>query len=239
MRIIHRLIFLTVCLLLVSSPTAAQDIWAQKPFQQWTKDDIIKIAGDSPWAHVKEVSPPIGERIPTAYLPAVTVRLRSALPIRQALVRLKQLEAKYDKLGEKERAEFDLKTRGLLECPACADNYVISLGPPISKRQLKNGISSLKNAVLSQLEKRVYLINDRGERRELIHFVAPKHDEDEAMFFFPRLDANGKPLLSPDSQRLVFVFEAKDLRSGYGLDPIPERFEFNVTKMILNGRVEF
>lgn len=239
MRTIHRIIFTTICLLMAPGLATAQDVWVQKPFQQWTKDDIIKVAGDSPWAHVKEITPPIGEWTPTAYLPAVTVRLRSALPIRQALVRLKQLEAKYDKMGEKERAEFDSKTRGLLECPACAENYVISLGPPISKRQMKSGIRSLKNAVLSQLEKRVYLVNDRGERRELIHFVAPKHDEDEAMFFFPRLDANGNPLLTSGSQKLVFIFEAQNLRAGYGLDSIPERFEFNVTKMILNGRVEF
>jgi hypothetical protein len=238
-RDIHRIILMAACLLLFPSPANAQDPWTQKPFRQWTKDDIIKIAGDSPWAHLKEATPAIGDWVPTSYLPAVTIRLRSALPIRQALVRLKQLEAKYDKMGEKERAAFDLKARGLLECPACSENYVISLGPPISKREMKSGMGPLKHAILSQLEKRVYLMNELGERRELVHFVAPKHDEDEAMFFFPRLDENGKPLLSPENKKLIFIFEAKNIRTGYGLDSVPERFEFNVAKMIVDGRVEF
>lgn len=239
MRIFGRRLFGAACLLALLVSLHAQEVWRQKPFEQWTKDDIIKVASDSPWAQVREVEPTTAARIPTSWLPAVTVRLRSALPIRQALVRLRQLEAKYDKMNERDRAAFDEKTRGLLECPACADNYVVTLGPPVSKRQMKSGIVALKNVILSQLEKRVYLANEKGERRELVHFIAPKHDEDEATFFFPRRDEQGRPLLSPDSKKLFFIFEAKNLRTGFGLDPIPERTEFDVTKMMVDGRVEF
>jgi hypothetical protein len=216
----------------------AQALW-QRPYGQWTKDDVIKVASDSPWAQVVQVSPTIGDHTPVAYLPAVTVRLRSSMPIRQALVRLKQIGSRYDKMSDVERAEFDTRTKGLLECPACADNYIVTLGPPVSTRQLKSGIPGLRNAAVAVLQGRVYLANDRGERRELTHFVAPKHDDDEATFFFARLDDKGAPLLTAESKKLIFIFEAKNIRTAFGLDTIPERCEFDVAKLLQNGKVEF
>lgn len=167
------------------------------------------------------------------------MRLRSALPIREALVRLKQIEGKYDKLDAGGRSDFDARMKGLLACPACAENYIVTLGPPVSTRAMKNGMNALRNAALSLLEKRVYLLNERGERRELVHFVAPKTDEDEATFFFSRLDDKGNLLLTNESKKLIFVFEARNIRTAFGLDLIPERFEFDVSKLILNGKVEF
>src|SRR2546425_1999398 len=202
----------------LSGLAPAQQGWQSKPYREWTKDDIIKIASDSPWAQVQQVKVATAEEIPTDFVPAVTIRLRSALPIRQALARLKQIDAKYDKMSDKDRATFDAKVKGLLECPACAANYIVTLGPPISRHQMKNGLGTLIDSNLSLLQKRVYLINDRGERRELIHFVAPKHVEDEATFFFARLDEKRKPLLAPDNKKLYFMFEGKNLRTGFGLD---------------------
>lgn len=225
-------------LLATSALVAAQNVW-QSPYRRWTKDDIIKIASDSPWAQVIQASPTTGDRVPASYLPGVTVRLRSALPIRQALLRLKQIEAKYDNMSENDRADFDARLKGLIDCPACNENYIITLGPPVSQRQMKNGIGSLKNVNFSLLEKRVYLMNERGQRRELVHFVAPRTDEEEATFFFPRLDAGGKPLLTSENKKLIFIFEAKNLRTGWSLDTIPERYEFDVSKLLLNEKVEF
>jgi hypothetical protein len=229
----------SVAVVLAGAAYARQDGWIRKSFSQWTKDDIIKISSDSPWAQVRQAEQGTNNYTPADYLPAVTIRLRSALPIRQALVRLKQIEAKYDKMDEKKRAEFDAKTEGTLRCPACADNYVVSVGPPVSQREVKSGIPSLKNAIFAQLEKRVYLANERGERRELVHFVAPKHDDDEATFFFSRFDANGNPLLTPEIKKLLFMFEAKNIRTGFSPGSLPERFEFDVSRMIVDGKVEF
>ena len=48
-----------------------------------------------------------------------TLRLRSAQTVRQALVRLKQLDTNYDRMSPQDRAAFDKKYKGLLECPAC------------------------------------------------------------------------------------------------------------------------
>jgi hypothetical protein len=54
-------------------------------------------------------------------------------------------------------------------------------------------------------------------RRELVHFIAPKHDGDEAIFFFPRLDDQKRPLLTPESKKLIFYFEPRNNPSGMGV----------------------
>src|SRR5258708_6136822 len=131
-----------------SSAAIAQDELMEKPFVQWTKNEANKILSDSNWAVTQEARIDFGTQVrkiaggPTseaghlaaqmngANIPVdyrVTLRLRSALPIRQALVRLKQLEAKYDGLNATDRAAFDARTKGLLDCPACAQNYVVTI----------------------------------------------------------------------------------------------------------------
>jgi hypothetical protein len=66
------------------------------------------------------------------------------------------------------------------------------------------------------MEKYAYLTNERGERRELVHFIAPKHDGDEAIFFFPRLDDQKRPLLTPKSKKLFSILPRNN-PSGMGV----------------------
>ena len=129
-----REIFVVVIVVMAASVASAQQGWKTKPYGEWNKQDIIKLGSDSPWAQVRHSDAPIGKYgSPTAYMHAATIQLRSALPIREALVRLKQLTAKYDKMNDKQRAELDANTRGILDCADCADNYIIALGPPCKR----------------------------------------------------------------------------------------------------------
>ncbi len=188
--------------------TFAQDFWMQRSYKRWTKEEIVKLISDSPWAQVREIEANTTEG---SFNPMVTIRLRSAVPIRQALVRLKQIEADYDKMDAQKRAAFDEKTKGVLDCPACQENYVVTISPPISNRRVSNGVYGLKSATLKLLQGKVYLINDKGEKRELVHFVAPKSDDDEATFYFSRKDAQGNPLLTNKNEKFTFVFDADNI----------------------------
>lgn len=240
----------------------AQNVWAQKSYQTWTKEEIIKIISDSPWAQVRETEADITSEGTVA---SVTIRLRSGLPIRQALVRLKQLEARYDKMDEKKQAEFDERLKGALDCPACENNYVITITPPISTRKLPSGVYGLKGARLELLEGKVYLLNDKGDKRPLVHFVPPKNDMDEAVFYFPRFDENGNELLTERNKSFTFVFDAEVPIMGTeittarrvvtdGLTPVedvnnlgssrkgrtvPRRVTFTVSELLVNGKIEF
>jgi hypothetical protein len=202
-----------------------------KPFRTWTKAEANKVLNDSPWAKTQEVSSVFGLGVPTDF--KFTLRLRSALPVREALVRLKQIDAHYDQLNEKERATFDSKTKGLLDCLACADNYVLSLS---SRSENSPGwdlaFKSYEKMTLAMLRENVFLSNNKGEKRELIHFVPPKAAGDETVFFFARLDGGGKPLIGLEDKKLMFRLNPQDAGS-------PKNFEFDVAKLIVNGKVEF
>lgn len=206
--------------------------WAAKPFQSWTKAEAQQVLNDSPWARTQEVRGAVGG----ANAPIdnkFTLRLRSALPIRQALVRLKQIEARYDQMDEKARAAFDEKTKGLLECPACADNYVVTLS---SRSENSPGTDwvhiSLAKASEAELKQYVYIANERGEQRRLIHFDPPRVAGEPATFFFPRLDEKGQPLLTGDNRKLLFRLSSQNTF-------MTTNFDFEVSKLMIDGSVGF
>jgi hypothetical protein len=250
-------------LIFFATEILAQDFWMQKSYKRWTKDEIIILISDSPWAQVRELE---ADLTAGGFNPMVTVRLRSAVPIRQALVRLKQIEANYDKMDAKKRAKFDEKYRGILDCPACQENYVVTISPPISTRRVTNGVYGLKAATLKLLQGKVYLLNDKGEKRELAHFVAPKNDDDEATFFFSRKDEQGNLFLTNKNEKFTFVFDAENIPIIGGLATtdrrvikdgttpaietdtvnvnktgrtVPRRTEFNVKKLLIDGVPDF
>ena len=161
-----------------------------------------------------------------------TLRLRSALPVRQALVRLKQLEAD-SKRSQKDAETFDAQIKGLLECPACAANYVVTLSSKSRNRPGADAVyATFKGGRLSDLQRFVFLANDRGERRDLVHFVAPRTPGDDAIFFFPRLDAKGAPLLTTESKQLLINLSDKQVNSV-------SNFRIDVSQLVMNGKVEF
>jgi hypothetical protein len=232
----------------------AQDEWLKKPFAQWSKADVQKLLNDSPWARTQEARLDFGSEVrrvagaPTtssghqstemgganiAVDYRVTLRLRSALPIRQALVRLKQIEAKYDQMNAKERAAFDEKMKGLLDCPACAQNYVVTLSCKSTNYPGADALyDGLRGATLPGLKPYVHIENDRGERRSLIHFVAPKAPGEETIFFFPRFDDEDRPLVTPATKKLYFRLSDSNAKAI-------TNFELDVAKLLLNGEIVF
>jgi hypothetical protein len=229
-----KLSLIFVLLFFVQNMFAQEDFWMQKSYKRWTKAEIEKLAGESPWATL------VGDNSNAQVTNAsyVTVRLRSSILIRQALVRLKQIESNYDKMDSTQKAEFDGKTKGTMECPACQENYAISISPPISNRQVRSGISSLINIKFEQLKGKIYLQNDKGERREMVFFSPPLANDGEATLFFPRLDSNGKPFLTKDNKNFSIIFDKKNSGALANIS-IPENTTFDVQKMLIDGNVEF
>jgi hypothetical protein len=226
----HLMMSAAICSLLWCS-AAAQDFWMQKSYKRWTKEEILKLISDSPWAQV------VGDTSNAQVLDAsyVTVRLRSSVLIRQALVRLKQIESGYDKFVTEKKAEFDEKMKGTLECPACRDNFVVTISPPVSDRQLKSAVFGLVNLKFEQLRDTVYLVSDTGEKRKLVHFQPPLSNDGEATLFFARLDDKGAKLLTGESKSVTVVFETKGLANFQ----IPRSTKFDATKAMIDGSVEF
>lgn len=236
---------------------------SQKPdkqYAQWNRDTAVKIVSASPWAKVftskenleSSVSRNIATRYDTVnresnrtYLasvignPPIVVRLHSALIVRQAAVRLRQLAIKYDQLSNAEKAAFDTGTEEFLKCSICANNYVVTIAKFARATDMVNdGIFS--SVTLEDVKGQVWLVNDAGEKRDLVQFTPSKGGDDPAVFVFNRFDTNGKPLLAPGSKEFDMVFNGSFVyRNKRDAGLYPRRFEFDVQKMIVDGKVVF
>jgi hypothetical protein len=235
----------------------AQNELPKQPFSHWSKSEVEAVLNNSPWARQQELrikfdketqkaagsysgvsgaAAAQSEMEVTSQAPVdfiFTLRLRSALPVRQAMVRLKALETNVEKMSDQQRVAYETQVKGLLECPACAGNYVVTLSSKSKNSPGADAVyATFKGGRLADLQRYVYLANERGERRALIHFVAPRAPGDEAVFFFPRTDEKGAPLLTTDNKELLINLTDNQVNAI-------TNFKLDVTKLLLNGKVEF
>ncbi|MEO8042708.1 MAG: hypothetical protein ABI646_08880 [Acidobacteriota bacterium] len=258
MKLAH--IFVLIFALAAISPAFGQK-FLLKPYTEWSKEEAKKVLSDFPWASeyqsergldaaaiIKQQREQADTRLSgsergnqgvnSAPIPIV-VRLHSALPVRQAMVRVQQLEIGYDKMKPEEKAKFDASRAGYLECKICKDYYVVTLTKyKDASTTVNDGIfQSLK---LADLKGKMWLENDKGERREITEFTPPKNETDSAIFFFKRTNEAGAPLFSPSDKlvKLMFSNELRDDKNSYSY-LIPRLFEFKASKMVVDGKLEF
>lgn len=254
-------ILFSIAILAITSLGYSQEGRPSKPYQEWSKKEAQQVLDESPWAPKQEVRlrfatqarrvaggsvPSIAEggiadtTSTTAELGAAeapvdfqfTLRLRSALVLRQAVARLKQLEPNSD-TSEKGRTALEARIKGLLECPACQQNYVLTLSAKSKERPGADPIfTAFKGGRLADLQRYIFIANGRGERRDLIHFVPPKTPGDEAVFYFPRFNEKGEVLLLPTDSELIANFTNNDVNMNIN-------FRIDVSKLIVNGQVDF
>jgi len=228
----------------VSASASGQKVWERKPYTEWSMSEVVQILSDSPWAQTQLQDVHLTYQLPANSYSA-TIRLRSALPIRQALLRQKQILLNYDKFNAADKSRFDGETRQFLECTDCVKYYIVTLGSPLFSYENRGQsdpafvfdiVGTLTNLSIDDLKSNVYLVNDRGQRRDIVHFIPPKGNGTEAMFVFPRLDGQGKALITRDNKNFYFKIEERifDKRS------VPlKRFTFEVGRLIQHGEIVF
>jgi hypothetical protein len=260
MKYRHVFFFFSI-LICVASAFSQKTI--EKPYNTWGKDDAIKMLTDSPWA--KTYQSPTGsanaaagqiarEQAQSANSggsdprsvarnfgpPPVVMRLHSALPVRQALVRLQQLDTGYDKLNAADKASFDANRKKFLDCAICKEYYVVTLikFTDSSGQFIEEGV--FQSMTFEDLKGNVKLVNDKGEERELVQFNAPQNSRDQAVFYFKRANAAGESLLTTESKELKFVFYPSflDSRNRFAY-LIPRTFDFKVSKMMVGNSLLF
>ncbi len=226
--VIAALMILAPC---VNINTSGQKAWQKTPYQQWTQAEVENILTNSPWAQTLQKGG-MSTSLPfpgggALGMESVTLQLRSGLPVRQAIVRLRQLKANYDRLNAEQKASFDKQAQAVLECPGCKKNYVITVTPsPDNLKRLSSDV----------LKGYIQIRNERGESRPLVHFDLPKTPGGDAVLFFPRFDEKGEPLLTTSHKKLIVLFDSEIFRNDRMGSA---RFEFDVSKLILDGEVSF
>src|SRR5215212_11596324 len=124
MKLNRKILLLSICLYFLTGSVSAQKT-LEKPLEKWSKEDALKIVTNSPWAQTYQ-SPESSSAAAAQQIrreqrdsvnsgggnlagssgrslgnPPVVIRLHSALPIRQAIIRGRQIAAGYDKMDDK------------------------------------------------------------------------------------------------------------------------------------------
>ncbi len=205
--------------------------WENVPVSEWSEEDIKNILQNSPWSKrivgkPSNTSPQLGTIV---YESRIVFTLRSALIVRYAIIRAEQLKAKYDSMDPKVKADFVKRLKPVLDCSMCEKSYIISV---TGDSDLLRQAGRVKNRAPN-----IYLSNEKGERRELSGFSPQTTPGSEALFFFNRYDANGKPLLTPENEKLTFNF-----RFETGDDSVIgllERVEIKVSDIVRENQIIF
>ncbi len=248
----------TVCLMcLAVNPVFSQKVW-EKPSKEWSKEDAVKILNNSPWAQSfvpssadfssadrnrgqtasSGGSNPGSTALIIGRIPVV-IRDFSGTPIRQAMIRLQQLQVGYDRMNDKKRAAFDEATKNIIECPLCKAYIVIGIAKVVDTSQgVEEGM--FQTTKLEDLKGKVKLVNDKGEVRELVQLTPATGANDMAILFFARKDDKGAEFLTPDNKSFKLSFNGDFLNSQSPYAKLLQNsFQFNANKMKVGEKIEF
>jgi hypothetical protein len=215
--------------------------WVAKDWTKWTWEDCIQVLNYSPWAKISDAT--VVGRLGSRYNIA---QLRSALPIRQALLRNLQIQKHYDKMDDQKKREFDQQNGGspdeqqIDHVAILIDNVRVyngqrnSLGPePATQIALQIGAGAL--VLPTETNKVNY---------------PPSQIENDATdvqfeYIFPRM-VNGKPLCSPDDLFLGIDLGDPlivDKKTGHvtqqDFRKVMGGFMFNVSDLMYKGKLGY
>jgi len=220
--------FLLACTLLL-----AKEFW-EKPYTEWTKKEVDKLLHDSPWAKPQTTADELGGKGSGAggekeLYNVFHVRFFSALPVRQAYVRMMQLMNNYDSRNQSEKAEIDAKFGRVLKIDFSKTIIVALEYSTNNPERSRNVKMFLENSTAPLLSQNCYLITDKMGRVKLQEYYPPSPDATGAKFVFPRM-VDDKPVISP---------EDKEVKFDLYLTPVNQRIfvTFKVKNMMLDGQV--
>jgi len=216
---------LSLFLLLTLSLWAA-DFWQTKPYTEWTDKDTQRMLSSSPWAHEVELMMGGGPSAPTGgpgggrgrggpegdVAPPATmnfmVRWRTALPMKQALARLKFGKEVANSAEAKTFLDHEETTYmiGISGLPA-----VMMAGP---EEQWKNALKSV--TALS--------VKGKGLLAPSEVQITPNNKTIDVTFSFPRT----APLSLDD----------KEVEFSTRIGPMAVQSKFRLKDMVVNGKLE-
>jgi hypothetical protein len=216
-----------------------------KPWTQWTDKDAKKILNDSGWGQTQtymsttemnwSVAPrAVDSKGAVDQASGVNYRIRflSAKPIRQALLRLVQLDPKATPAQAEQAHQFvDAKYDNVVVIAASYDQD----GLPKDSRFTMPVFQAFSGGMTSTLKNNTYLDIKGGQRVFLQEYKPPSGDAG-AIFIFPRI-VNDKPILDAKSGEVRFYAEFP-LLSGNN-PQIRLNMRFKVSDLMYDGILEF
>ncbi len=163
------------------------------------------------------------------------VQFRSVLPIRQAIVRLSQINAKYDDMTPDQKQTFDKNAEAFLtkKFPDTLILYVsYSSNVQIDERELARHWQGQTTEALKNF---VFLILPGGEKMPLSAYAVAQGGSREFQFVFPRT-IEGHPLVRAQDKTLQLEFPHPKIRDQKESRVL---ITFKVEKMLIDGEIVY
>jgi hypothetical protein len=232
--------------IVLATASLAQGPWAKKDWKQWSKDDCKKVLEDSPWAqrwtdrNAKTANFATRTRgtgdvgseseLSVYYL----VQFRSALPIREAVVRQTLIANQYDRLDTEKQDSMRKQTEGFLN-RKYDDVIVVHVTYESNVVDYNRDLATFWQTHYAEgtVPQEAFLNGSRGQKVAPVRMVSPKGGAQEFELIFPRV-VEGKPLLEQGDKTISVEF-ASPAVGGVGSSRV--FVEFKVDKMALNGQL--
>jgi len=235
-------LFLLAFILSAIPVAEGADFWEKKEYTEWSKKDCGKMLENSPWAEKYEVTSIDINRADFEASDGAPpfiryrIQLRSALPIREAIVRQTQIDNKYDDLTPEQQQAIDKQTDPFLN--TSYEDFVVAY-ITYETNTPRNVVSQLVRHWQTQntdrLKFSVFLGGSKGEKVPLSEYVVPQSADQYFQFVFPR-KVNGAEVLGPDDKELILEFPVPPTgRVGGGTAYI----QFKTKDMMYNDKLEY
>jgi len=234
-------------LILVLGLTTATAQKTDRPWADWSKKEAEKVLEDSPWAQTQTDSDTsqmfysptqdpqrMGRSanddarlregaVDQAVNVKFHVRFFSARPIRQALVRLMEIQ-------QKPSTEVAAKLTSFAELQSTSSIIVTVTFESNDQRYSGSVMQAFNSAVTGTLKNNTYLERSDGKRLFLEEYVPPGKDGFGARFIFLR-DLDGKPFITRDVSEVRFYAEYSN--------GIKINRRFKIADMTYGGELEY
>jgi hypothetical protein len=223
---------LALFLTLTSLSVLAEDFWLTKDWKQWSKEESTKILTDSAWAKTWRAN---GNEDGIVYI----VQLRSALPVREAIVRRLQFDQKYDKMTEVQRNAFDVQAAKVLD--RSYDDAILVHVDFSKSNASPNLRGNFKQLSATNLD--ASLVTDDGNQVKSIRFDMNDKAFYEFDLLFPKL-RDGTPVIKDGQKRFSVQFQSPRVDLGLDVNTFDSRsqrvrVDFDLAKMAVGNKLTY
>lgn len=229
-------------------PAQAQ-FWEKKDWKEWSKEECQKLLTDSPWARrfvitteanlpASQVSRTVGESRPQAPQPLqqqqieYIAQLRSARPIRQAVVRLSQIAANYDQMQPAQKQALDKQTDEYLN-QDFGSHVVVHLYFGSNVEAIRKEMAlQWRNELSDKVKSNTFLLDSRGGQVRFANYVPPEAGTQEFELVFPK-QWEGKPTVVEGDRKIQIHLPGVAFREGR------IEIDFDLRKMKYRGNLEY
>jgi hypothetical protein len=239
---------LTFALLLCTMPAHGQ-FWETKDWRTWNQEECEKVLTDSPWARrfvaVSKTDMPGSQASRTveqtraqAQRPQeqqrieYNVQLRSARPIREAMVRQLQIASNYDRMQPAQKQAFDKQANEYLD-QDFGSYVVVHVGfsrntDGVTKQMAQQWGSTLPPKVKDG----TLLLSSGGDQVRFENYDPPEKGTQEFELFFPK-SWEGKPTAVESDKRIQVQLPGVAFHEGR------IEIDFDLRKMKYRGNLEY